>query len=82
VDSAIATVWLIERYDAFTSNPGEDGLARPDWSEVLGQLIGTSGYASSGESENAPAAAKLRLRVSGNMVESPLELRLLKTILS
>jgi hypothetical protein len=52
VDSAIATVWLIERYDTFTANPGEEGLARPDWSEVLGQLVGTSGYARSGESEN------------------------------
>ncbi len=49
---AITTVWLIERYDAFASNACEDGLARSDWSEVLGKLIGTSGYASSGEGDN------------------------------
>jgi hypothetical protein len=54
----MATVWLIERYDAFTANPGEEGLSRPDWSEVLGQLVGTSGYASSGESENGARSSQ------------------------
>jgi hypothetical protein len=59
MDSTIATVWLIERYDAFAANPGEEGLARPDWSEVLGQLVGTSGYASSGESENGARSSQI-----------------------
>jgi hypothetical protein len=54
----MATVWLIERYDAFIANPGEQGLARPDWSDVLGQLIGTSRYASGGESENGARSSQ------------------------
>jgi hypothetical protein len=49
VESAVATFWLIERDDALIANRRENGLVRPDRSEVLGQLIGTGWNAISGK---------------------------------
>ena len=44
--TAIAT-WRVERYDAFTANRGENGLVRPDRSQILDQIIGTGRNANS-----------------------------------
>ena len=41
----MATVWLIERNDAFAANRSENGLVRPDRTQVMGQVVGTSGNA-------------------------------------
>ena len=76
----MATIWFIERDNAFTANRRENGVVRPDWSQVLGQLIGTSGDASSGDGENGADRKNLcEYRQHG---EVSFEFRLLKTILS
>ena len=52
VDSAVTVVRLIERYDALVAKRRENGVVRSDWSEVLSQLIGTSGAVRGGEGKN------------------------------
>ena len=71
----------LPRYDAFAANPGEDGLARRGprfWASSSAR----AGMLAAVRARMAPAAAKLRLPVSGNMVRSPFEFRLLKATLS
>ena len=51
MESAVATVWLKESYDALISNCRQNGLVRPDWSKVLGQLVSMSGKANCDESD-------------------------------
>jgi hypothetical protein len=80
VDSAIATVWRIEGYDAFTANPGED--ARPALNSGSTHRRGLAGVLAVVRATSAPAAANFKkLRESGNIVESPSEW-LFKVILS
>ena len=51
-ERTVATVWLKESYDALVAHCRQNGLVRPDWSKVLGQLVASmSGKANCDESD-------------------------------
>jgi hypothetical protein len=50
--TAIAT-WHVECYDAFIANRGENGLVRPDRSQILDQIIGTGRGSQTAEDDEA-----------------------------